>query len=152
MGDRDALVYLGSPAVVAASALAGVICAPQSFSERPAGIAVRRAEKKAKPAGSVKIIEGFPASVRGRVLFIDKDNLNTDGIYGSKHTYRDDMSPEEMAAVTFGKYDPNFNALYQKREVVVGGVQFCGRFAPAKAGHVRHVQGHSRVLRAPFFR
>jgi homoaconitate hydratase len=47
MGDRDALVYLGSPAVVAASALAGFICAPQTFSERPAGIAVRRAEKKA---------------------------------------------------------------------------------------------------------
>src|SRR5436853_284903 len=86
MGDREALVYLGSPAVVAASALAGFICAPQKFSERPAGIAVRRAEKKAKSSGSVKIIEGFPANVRGRVLFIDKDNLNTDGIYGRKHT------------------------------------------------------------------
>src|SRR2546422_7859839 len=56
-------------------------------------------------SGSVQIIEGFPASVRGRVLFIDKDNLNTDGIYGSKHTYRDDMKPEEMAAVTFENYD-----------------------------------------------
>src|SRR5438128_3120607 len=51
MGDRDALVYLGSPAVVAASALAGFICAPQTFSERPAGIAVRRAEKKSAHAG-----------------------------------------------------------------------------------------------------
>src|SRR5205814_9239973 len=89
MGDREALVYLGSPAVVAASALAGFICAPQTFSERPAGIAIRRAEKKAKPASSVKIIEGFPASVHGRILFIDKDNLNTDGIYAGKHTYRD---------------------------------------------------------------
>src|SRR6267142_1833271 len=71
MGDREALVYLGSPAVVAASALAGFICAPKDFAERPAGTAVRRAEKKAKPSGSVQIIEGFPASVRGRVLFID---------------------------------------------------------------------------------
>src|SRR2546423_13609465 len=34
MGDREALVYLGSPAVVAASALAGFIFAPQTFSER----------------------------------------------------------------------------------------------------------------------
>src|SRR5206468_7081749 len=105
MGDREALVYLGSPAVVAASALAGFICAPQTFSERPAGIAIRRAEKKAQPAGSVEIIAGFPASVRGRVLFIDKDNLNTDGIYAGKHTYRDDMTPEQMAAVTFENYD-----------------------------------------------
>ena len=67
---------------------------------------------------------GFPPSVRGRVLFIDKDNLNTDGIYGSKHTYRDDMTPEEMAAVTFENYDPNFNTLYQKGDVVVGGLNF----------------------------
>ncbi len=58
---------------------------------------------------------GFPSSVRGRVLFIDKDNLNTDGIYGSKHTYRDDMTPEEMAAVTFENYDPNFNAALSTR-------------------------------------
>src|SRR5205814_6718383 len=125
MGDRDALVYLASPAVVAASALAGFICAPQDFAERAAGTAIRRAESKSKPPASVEIIEGFPASVRGRVLFIDKDNLNTDGIYGSTHTYRDDMTPEEMAAVTFENYDPNFNKLYQKGDVVVGGLK-CG--------------------------
>src|SRR5436853_1831440 len=118
MGDREALVYLGSPAVVAASALAGFICAPQDFAERAAGTAVRRAGKRAQPAGSVEIIEGFPPKLQGRVLFIDKDNLNTDGIYGSQHTYRDDMTPEEMAAVTFENYDPNFNSLYQKGDVV----------------------------------
>src|SRR3989441_2846179 len=101
MGDRDAFVYLASPAVVAASALAGFICAPKNFAERPAGTAVRRPQKEPRAAASVRIMEGFPSSVRGRILFIDKDNLNTDGIYGSKHTYRDDMTPEEMAAVTF---------------------------------------------------
>src|ERR1700741_5222028 len=42
MGDRDAYVYLGSPAVVAASALAGYICAPQVFADKPAGTAIRR--------------------------------------------------------------------------------------------------------------
>src|SRR5438045_7300596 len=60
MGDRDAQVYLGSPAVVAASALAGFICAPQKFSERPAGTAVRRVEQKAAPPASVEIMSGFP--------------------------------------------------------------------------------------------
>src|SRR5436309_3716115 len=124
MGDRDAFVYLASPAVVAASALAGFICAPQDFAERPAGTAIRRAEKKTQPVCSREIIAGFPPSVCGRVLFVDNDNLNTDGIYGSKHTYRDDMTPEEMAAVTFENYDPNFNAVYQKGDVVVGGLNF----------------------------
>src|SRR4029079_18148438 len=82
MGDREALVYLGSPAVVAASALAGFICAPQTFTERSSGTSVRRAKSKPQPPASVEIINGFPSSVQGRVLFVDKDNLNTDGIYG----------------------------------------------------------------------
>src|SRR5881394_3738124 len=124
MGDPDALVYLGSPAVVAASALAGFICAPQTFTDRAAGTAVRRAQSKPPAAVSVEIIDGFPASVRGRVLLIDKDNLNTDGIFAGKHTYRDDITPEEMAAVTFENYDPNFNTLYRTGDVVVGGLNF----------------------------
>jgi homoaconitate hydratase len=124
MGDRDAFVYLASPAVVAASALAGFISAPTNFSERPAGTATRRPEKKARTAAAVQIMEGFPSSVRGRVLFIDKDNLNTDGIYAGKHTYRDDMTPEQMAAVTFENYDPKFNELYQHGDVVVAGFNF----------------------------
>src|SRR6201987_2222483 len=66
MGDRDALVYLGSPAVVAASALAGFICAPKDFAERAAGTAIRRTEKKPTPSASVEIMPGFPPSVRGR--------------------------------------------------------------------------------------
>src|SRR6266849_490741 len=150
MGDRDALVYLGSPAVVAASALAGFICAPQTFSERPAGIAVRRAEKKSTPAGSVEIMDGFPPQVRGRVLFIDKDNLNTDGIYGSKHTYRDDMTPEEMAAVTFENYDPNFNALYQKGDVVVGGLNFGSGSSREQAATALKFKGIPCVIAASF--
>jgi len=124
MGDRDALVYLASPAVVAASALAGFISAPTNFSERPASTATHRPEKKPRPVESVQIMKGFPSSVRSRILFIDKDNLNTDGIYAGKHTYRDDMTPEHMAAVTFENYDPNFNALYRKGDVVVAGFNF----------------------------
>src|SRR5207249_8997914 len=55
MGDRDAFVYLASPAVVAASALAGFICAPINFSEHPVATAVRRTGKKSRPARSVQI-------------------------------------------------------------------------------------------------
>src|SRR5207244_9805169 len=113
-----------SPAVVAASALAGFICAPTNFAERPAGTAVRRPERKTRSTASVEIMEGFPSNVRGRILFIDIDNLNTDGMYGSKHTYRDDMTPEQMAAVTFENYDPNINTLYRTDDDVMGGLNF----------------------------
>jgi homoaconitate hydratase len=150
MGDREALVYLGSPAVVAASALAGFICAPQTFTERPAGTSVRRAKSKPQPPASVEIINGFPSSVRGRVLFVDKDNLNTDGIYGSKHTYRDDMKPEEMAAVTFENYDPNFNTLYQKGDVVVGGLNFGSGSSREQAATALKFKGIPCVIAASF--
>src|SRR6059058_1387444 len=150
MGDRDAFVYLGSPAVVAASALAGFICAPTDFSEKTAGTAVRRAEKKTQSTGSVEIIAGFPSSVSGRVLFVDKDNLNTDGIYGSKHTYRDDMTPEEMAAVTFENYDPNFNKLYQEGDVVVGGLNFGSGSSREQAATALKFKGIPCVIAASF--
>ena len=150
MGDRDAFVYLASPAVVAASALAGFICAPKSFMEKTAGTATRRPQKKSRTSASVQIMEGFPSSVRGRILFIDKDNLNTDGIYGSKHTYRDDMTPEQMAAVTFENYDPNFNTLYQKGDVVVGGLNFGSGSSREQAATALKYKGIPCVIAGSF--
>ena len=150
MGDREALVYLGSPAVVAASALAGFICAPKDFAERAAGTSIRRAEKKVQGAGAVEIIAGFPPSVRGRVLFVDKDNLNTDGIYGSKHTYRDDMTPEEMAAVTFENYDPTFNTLYRTGDILVGGLNFGSGSSREQAATALKFKGIPCVIAASF--
>jgi homoaconitate hydratase len=88
--------------------------------------------------------------VRGRVLFVDKDNLNTDGIYGSKHTYRDDMTPEEMAAVTFENYDPNFNALYKKGDVVVGGLNFGSGSSREQAATALKFKGIPCVIAASF--
>jgi homoaconitate hydratase len=130
--------------------LAGFICAPQKFSERSAGIAIRRTQSKPKPPSSVEIIKGFPSSVRGRALFVDKDNLNTDGIYGSKHTYRDDMTPEEMAAVTFENYDPNFNTLYQKGDVVVGGLNFGSGSSREQAATALKFKGIPCVIASSF--
>src|SRR5437762_2918703 len=150
MGDRDAHVYLGSPAVVAASALAGYISAPTNFSECTAGTATRRHEKKPRPAESVQIMKGFPSSVQGRILFIDKDNLNTDGIYAGKHTYRDDMTPEQMAAVTFENYDPNFNALYQKGDIVVGGLNFGSGSSREQAATALKYKGIPCVIAGSF--
>jgi homoaconitate hydratase len=150
MGDRDSFVYLASPAVVAASALAGFICAPRNFAEKPAGTTTRRPRRKPRPSASVQIMEGFPSSVRGRILFVDKDNLNTDGIYGSKHTYRDDMTPEQMAAVTFENYDPNFNTLYQKGDVVVGGLNFGSGSSREQAATALKYKGIPCVIAGSF--
>ena len=151
MGDRDALVYLGSPAVVAASALGWIyLRATKISTSAPQAQPFGAPKRKPQSAGSVEIIDGFPSSVHGRVLFIDKDNLNTDGIYGSKHTYRDDMTPEEMAAVTFENYDPNFNTLYQKGDVVVGGLNFGSGSSREQAATALKFKGIPCVIAGSF--
>lgn len=124
MGDRAGQVYLGSPAVVAASAVAGYITAPGNFEPQTARSSARSTARPPAPASSVRIIEGFPTAVRGRALFMNKDNLNTDGIYAGKWTYRDDMKPDEMAAVVFENYDPAFRQLAKAGDIVVAGRNF----------------------------
>jgi homoaconitate hydratase len=123
MGSRDAQCYLGSPEVVAASAVAGYICGPIP-------VQPREVKKRFEPlavtseAEKVEILEGFPRSVKGRLVFVPQDNLNTDGIYGKDYTYREDMTPEMMAKVVMENYDPTFARCTQPGDVVVGGFNF----------------------------
>jgi homoaconitate hydratase len=126
MGDRKGEVYLGSPAVVAASAVAGYVCSPTKFEETSARTAVRRPGVNIQHSapGRVDVIPGFPATVRARLLFLDRDNLNTDGIFAGKHTYNDKLTPEEMAAVIFENYDPDLRTTAQAGDVIVGGKNF----------------------------
>ncbi len=124
MGDRNGLVYLGSPAVVAASALAGYLCSPTKFEAiKPRGT-FHRARSASKVTAESTLIDGFPAAVKGRLWFLDRDNLNTDGIYAGKHTYNDAMTPEQMAAVIFENYDPEFKNQAKPGDVIVGGYNF----------------------------
>jgi len=124
MGSRDAQCYLASPQVVAASAMAGRITGPEGFADTAPAYAWRKGGK-APAAGSVEILDGFPARVEGRALWLDLDNMNTDGIYGKDYTYREDMSPQDMARVVMENYDPGFAATVGQGDLVVGGYN-CG--------------------------
>lgn len=124
MGSRDAQCYLASPAVVAASAIAGHICGPNAFVDRPI---IRRFEEfgvASVPTERVEILPGFPRSMKERLVFLPQDNLNTDGIYSKDYTYREDMTPEMMASVVMENYDPTFANRTQPGDVVVGGFNF----------------------------
>jgi homoaconitate hydratase len=123
MGSRDARCYLASPAVVAASAAAGYICGPEPGARRE--LARHYVELEARIEGeTVEILPGFPGKVRGRLVFLPQDNLNTDGIYGKDYTYREDMTRERMAEVVMANYDPQFASRTQAGDVVVGGFNF----------------------------
>ncbi|MDT8068850.1 MAG: homoaconitase [Terriglobia bacterium] len=124
MGSRDAKCYLGSPAVVAASAVAGYITGPVEFAQEIPKREFVELTPKAATAEKVEILPGFPAVVKGRLIFVPQDNLNTDGIYGKDYTYREDMTRELMAKVVFENYDPQFASRTQAGDVIVGGFNF----------------------------
>ena len=124
MGSREAKCYLASPAVVAASAVAGYICGPTPFESRSLVTEYEPLAPTAAAAEEVEILPGFPQRVQGRMIFLPQDNLNTDGIYGKDYTYRDDMTPEMMAEVVFENYDPGFAGQAQAGDVLVGAWNF----------------------------
>jgi homoaconitate hydratase len=125
MGSPKAQVYLASPAVVAASAAAGVIAVPEGYDAAiEAPRAVARPRRGARAREAVRLIEGFPSSLAGDVVFCHQDNLNTDGIYPGKYTYRDDISAEEQARVVMENYDPAFRDLARRGDLLVGGFNF----------------------------
>ncbi len=124
MGSRDAKCYLASPAVVAASAVAGYIT--NEVQMQPSKLKSNFVEIKAPASATekVEILEGFPARLNGRLIFLPQDNLNTDGIYGKDYTYREDMTRDMMAKVVMENYDPQFAAQAQAGDVIVGGFNF----------------------------
>jgi homoaconitate hydratase len=124
MGSREAQAYLASPAVVAASAIAGHIDLPGIDGDsKPVGGIVSKGVSAPAPA-AVKIISGFPAQIEGEMIFCHQDNLNTDGIYPGKYTYIDDFTPEQQAAVVMENYDQEFGKIVKAGDVLVGGFNF----------------------------
>jgi homoaconitate hydratase len=124
MGSRDAQCYLASPSVVAASAIAGYICGPAEYEPNNITRHFEEFASATAPPEKVKILPGFPTSVRGRLVFLPPDNLNTDGIYGKDYTYREDMTPEMMARAVMENYDQQFAARTGAGDIIVGGFNF----------------------------
>jgi len=149
MGSRDAQCYLASPEVVAASAVAGYIRGPNSLNGR---IAVRNLKEFVitTAAEKTEILPGFPERMRGRLVFVPQDNLNTDAIYGKDYTYRDDMTPEMMAGVVMENYDPQFASRTAKGDVIVGGFNFGTGSSREQAVTCLKAKGIPLVIAASF--
>ncbi|MHC4416744.1 MAG: homoaconitase [Planctomycetota bacterium] len=150
MGSREARAYLGSPAVVAASAAAGYICSPTRFQETEPRFSIRAGGTPGPAAGPVEIIEGFPAAITGRVLLLPVDNLNTDGIYASTLTYRDDVTPQEMAAAAMANYDPGFDEIAREGDIILAGRNFGTGSSREQAATCLACRGLQCVIAASF--
>ena len=124
MGSKTAEAYLGSPAVVAASAITGYISYPDLEADGEIKGSIKVNTKPSGDTPEVTIVSGFPDKVRGEIIFCHQDNLNTDGIYPGKYTYQDDFTPEQQAGVVMENYDPQFKDIVKDGDILVGGYNF----------------------------
>lgn len=150
MGSREAKTYLGSPAIVAASAVAGYITTPYDHSGADPVGEVRINTPEFTTKATVEVLKGFPRKLEGNLIFCPQNNLNTDGIFPGKYTYIDDFSPEQQAEVVMENYDPNFASMVHAGDVLVGGFNFGSGSSREQAATALKHKGITLVLAGSF--
>ncbi len=150
MGSREADAYLASPAVVAASALAGYIDYPGNWGSSMPDRKIKINEKPQRTKNDVEIISGFTDKLQGELVFCHQDNLNTDGIFPGKYTYIDEFTPEQQAAVAMENYDPEFKNLTKVGDILVGGFNFGAGSSREQAATCLKYRGIMLVIAGSF--
>jgi homoaconitate hydratase len=149
MGSKNALVYLASPAIVAASALTGYICGLND-TPSPAIEASYQVYSKTRSTEEISLVTGFPEQIQGELIFCPVDNLNTDGIYPGKYTYRDDFTPQQQAEVVMENYDPEFKKLVRAGDILIAGYNFGTGSSREQAATALKFKGILLVLAGSF--
>jgi 3-isopropylmalate/(R)-2-methylmalate dehydratase large subunit len=93
-------VFLASPAVAAASALAGYLTSPDNIPEKP--MVFKSKEIHYSQTGDIrkrKTVKHKPTTINGRIWLIMKDNIDTDMIFHNRYLTITDIN--EMGKYTF---------------------------------------------------
>ena len=116
-------VYLGSPAEVAASAVAGYITTADKIPEKPS--VFKATGKFEKPLDSPKeeIVEK-PTTIEGKVWLIEKDDIDTDMIFHNRYLTITDIA--EMGQYTFDNLEgwEDFSRKAEKGDIVITNKNF----------------------------
>jgi 3-isopropylmalate dehydratase small subunit len=117
------LVYLASPAVVAASAVAGYITAPHIKVSNPPQMSCSKPSVETA-SHNQKTQTDKPTKVQGRIWIIDQDDIDTDMIFHNR--YLTITKLEEMGQYAFDnlKGYENFAKEAQKGDIVMTGKNF----------------------------
>ncbi len=116
-------VYLGSPAEVAASAVAGYITTPDKIPEKPAEFkATGKFEKPSSPQKEEFIEKSVV--IEGKVWLIGKDNIDTDMIFHNRYLTITDIN--EMGQYTFDNLEgwKDFAEKVEPGDIVITGKNF----------------------------
>jgi 3-isopropylmalate/(R)-2-methylmalate dehydratase large subunit len=92
-------VFLASPAVVAASAVAGFITTPDDIPEEPMIFTPKGDVKTEASKVEKKEVIDHPKVIEGRVWYINEDNIDTDMIYHNRYLAITDIN--EMGQYAF---------------------------------------------------
>jgi 3-isopropylmalate/(R)-2-methylmalate dehydratase large subunit len=117
-------VFLASPAVVAASAVAGVICLPEEIPEEPALFATGGSAEVEVFSPKVRESVERPEFFKGRVWVVDQDNIDTDMIFHNRYLTITDI--DEMGQYTFDNLKgwEDFPSKAEPGDIVVTGKNF----------------------------
>lgn len=116
-------VYLASPAVVAASAVAGYITTPDDIPAKPAEF-TKAAESSFKQGTKREAQKDKPLVVEGRVWVIIKDDIDTDMIFHNRYLTITDI--KEMGQYAFDnlKGYEDFAKKAQPNDIIITGKNF----------------------------
>jgi homoaconitate hydratase len=95
-------------------------------------------------------LDGFPETITGRGLLLPVDNLNTDGIYGKDVTYRDDLTPAQMATHAMANYAPEFQEIAASGDIIIAGRNFGTGSSREQAATALKYRGIQMVVAASF--